>query len=100
MPPQPLEQSASASQFDFIWVVWFIPNRATRTESRVFRFPSNEMPKVVARAKRHCDSQHARYIRVEPFLADLDKMDRTPTADYGPTIHDTPGPLTIPPAKP
>lgn len=66
---------APTNPLEFLYIVWYIPSRSTSTASRVFHYESSDMQKVIARAKRHCECQSFRFLRVEQFVADLDKLD-------------------------
>ena len=71
----PTNPPAPTNPLEFLYIVWYIPSRATSTASRVFHYESSDMQKVIARAKRHCECQSFRFLRVEQFVADLDKLD-------------------------
>ena len=63
------------SDLDFLYIVWYIPSRATHSASRCFRCETTDLSKVIARAKRHCETQGFRFLRVDSFVCDLDRLD-------------------------
>ncbi len=41
----------------------------------LFHHPSHELSKVVERIKKHCELMNLRFVRVQPFLVDLDESE-------------------------
>ena len=69
---QPATGTADLSN---LFIVWYIPNRTIHSASRTFRMPTGEMGLAIARAKRHCECQNFRFLRVDPFVCDFDRLD-------------------------
>jgi hypothetical protein len=47
-----------------------------------FILKTTEMRVVMERTKKHCDLMNYRFVRVQPFMTDLDRAEKVQSGDY------------------
>ena len=76
MPGKPLESG------EIIYTLFYRVSNNPYPLVINFVLKTTDMKVVMERTKRHCDLMNYRFVRVQPFMTDIDKAEKRVNGDY------------------
>ena len=74
--PKPGTPTGVSFDVEHAYILYYIKTPNPHTQMKVFCYKAKDLKEVVQRVKDHCSNMNYRFVRVEPFLKDLNYDER------------------------